>query len=121
MTLKIPFLLMTAGFPLFLGLTNKRKNKTLSSTAKPPKFERRFHNQDKPFDCGRKAISRHVMLVIAAAVALVAVASRPTVKMEQTAFLPKPDIQRSDDPDTVAFIDIYLRHGSQFDPRQNAN
>jgi cytochrome c-type biogenesis protein CcmH/NrfG len=93
----------------------------LRKTTKPPKFERRFHNQDKPFDCGRKAISRHVMLVIAAAVALVAVASRPTVKMEQTAFLPKPDIQRSDDPDTVAFIDIYLRHGSQFDPRQNAN
>jgi hypothetical protein len=64
-------------------------------------------------------MSRHVKPIIAA-VALVALASRPTVKMEQTAFLPTQDIQRSDDPDTVAFINIYLRHGSQFDTRQNA-
>jgi cytochrome c-type biogenesis protein CcmH/NrfG len=92
----------------------------LRKTTKPPRFERRFRNQDKPFEYGRKAMSRHVMLVIAAAVALIAVTSRPTVKLEQTAFLPTPDIQWSDDPNTVAFINIYLRHGSQFDTRQNA-
>jgi hypothetical protein len=65
-------------------------------------------------------MSRHVMCVVCAAVAFIAIASRPTVKMEQTAFLPTQDIQRSDDPNTVAFINIYLRHGSQFDTRQNA-
>jgi hypothetical protein len=93
----------------------------LRKTAKPPKFERRFHNQDKPLDCGRKAMLRHVMWVVCAAAAFIAVTSRPTVKLEQTAVRSTQDIQRSDDPDTVAFINIYLRHGSQFDPHQNAN
>jgi hypothetical protein len=93
----------------------------LRKTTKPPKFERRFDDQNKPLDCGRKAMSRHVMCVVCAAVAFIVVTSRPTVKLEQTAVRSTQDIQRSDDPDTVAFINIYLRHGSQFDPRQNAN
>jgi hypothetical protein len=65
-------------------------------------------------------MNRFQVLGLCAVAALVMVASQPTLRSKLTsAYEPAQSLEKSDDPATVAFINVYLTHGSQLAPKKN--
>jgi hypothetical protein len=62
-------------------------------------------------------MTRNRLIGLCAVVAFVTFASKSTVRWDNLPDVtPLEDIQMSDDPETVRFVNVYLGHGWQFDP-----
>jgi hypothetical protein len=55
-------------------------------------------------------------LLVCCLVAFMALASRPTVKIEMPFMVPSLDVVPLADDETAEFITTYLGHGKQFNP-----